>query len=110
MCAVDLNGSSSRVLRWAHHVAEEYQAELTLVHAGPASALEALARLQESIGSHAVPRVEEGEPAKVIAALAQELQADLLVIGRKGLAGMRGRLEMTAYSIIRESPCPVVSV
>jgi len=39
-----------------------------------------------------------------------ELKADLLVIGRKAEAGVLGRLEMTAYSIIRQSPCPVVSV
>jgi nucleotide-binding universal stress UspA family protein len=54
--------------------------------------------------------VEAGDVSKVVAHLAGELKADLLVIGRKSEAGVLGRLEMTAYSIIRQSPCPVVSV
>ena len=45
-----------------------------------------------------------------MAELTGEMKADLLVIGRKAEAGVLGRLEMTAYSIIRQSPCPVVSV
>ena len=114
VCAVDLKESSARVLTWAHRIAEEYQAELTLVHARPASerskAGEALDRLQASVGTQAAVRIVEGEPADVVAGLAKELHADLLVIGRRGLAGFLGRLEMTAYSIIRQSPCPVVSV
>ncbi len=114
VCAVNLGASSGRVLHWAQHVAEEYQAELTLVHVasngGSASARASLERLQNRLGVAAALRVEEGEPSKALASLAEQLQADLLVIGRKGLPGIRGRLEMTAYSIIRESPCPVVSV
>jgi nucleotide-binding universal stress UspA family protein len=46
----------------------------------------------------------------VVAQLAGKLKADLLVIGRKSASGVLGRLDMTAYSIIRQSPCPVVSV
>jgi hypothetical protein len=38
------------------------------------------------------------------------LPADLLVIGRGSAAGMFGRLRTNAYAIIRQSPCPVVSV
>jgi nucleotide-binding universal stress UspA family protein len=54
--------------------------------------------------------VVTGEVSKVVAELSGETKADLLVIGRKAEAGVLGRLEMTAYSIIRQSPCPVVSV
>jgi nucleotide-binding universal stress UspA family protein len=50
-----------------------------------------------------------GRP-EAIAHLAGKLKTDLLVIGRKSAAGVLGRLDMTAYSIIRQSPCPVVSV
>ena len=38
------------------------------------------------------------------------LPADVLVIGRGSAAGMFGRLRTNAYAIIRQSPCPVVSV
>jgi nucleotide-binding universal stress UspA family protein len=116
LCAVDLKPSSARVLEWANHIAEEYQAELTLVHVTGGSqhvkeeARHALERLREAAGSRAALVVEPGDVSKVVAHLAGELKADLLVIGRKAESGVLGRLEMIAYSIIRESPCPVLSV
>jgi nucleotide-binding universal stress UspA family protein len=42
--------------------------------------------------------------------MAKEHGANLLVIGRGSASGIFGRLRANAYSIIRESPCPVVSV
>jgi nucleotide-binding universal stress UspA family protein len=118
VCALDLKPSSIRVLDWAARLAEEYQAELTLVHVIPggddrsarSGVREELERLQKAARARAVLRVEIGEVSKTVAALGAELKADLLVIGRKAEAGVLGRLEMTAYSIIRQSPCPVVSV
>lgn len=118
LCAVDLKPSSARVLDWASHLAEEYQAKLTLVHVTEGGstqhvrgeALRALMHLQEAAGSRAALRVEAGDVSKVVAQLTGELKADLLVIGRKAEAGVLGRLEMVAYTIIRQSPCPVVSV
>jgi nucleotide-binding universal stress UspA family protein len=118
LCAVDLKQASARVLDWARHLAVEYQAELTLIHVTPGSetknahsvAQRSLEKLQENVGSRAAMRVEAGEVSKVVAHLAGELKADLLVIGRKAESGVLGRLEMTAYTIIRQSPCPVVSV
>jgi nucleotide-binding universal stress UspA family protein len=118
LCAVDLKPSSAGVLDWASHLAEEYQAELILVHVLPGSeaqrargeAQRALEHLQAEAGSQGALRVEAGDVSKVIAHLTGELKADLLVIGRKAEAGVLGRLDMTAYSIIRQSPRPVVSV
>ena len=118
VCAVDLGPSSARVLGWARHLAEEYQAELTLVHVsrgsetrdGPSLARQSLERLQEEVGSRAAVRVGVGDVPKAVGHLAGELKADLLVIGRKAESGILGRLDMTAYTIIRQSPCPVVSV
>jgi nucleotide-binding universal stress UspA family protein len=118
LCAVDLKPLSARALDWASHLAEEYQAELTLAHVAPGSetqqargaAQAALERLQEAAGSHAALRVEFGEVSKAVAQLTGEVKADLVVIGRKPDAGVLGRLDMVAYAIIRQSPCPVVSV
>src|SRR5580704_4101413 len=75
LCAVDLKSASARVLDWASHLAEEYQAELTLVHVtegGAAQhargeALRALGHLQEAAGYRAAIRVETGDVAKVVA-------------------------------------------
>jgi len=38
------------------------------------------------------------------------LPADLLVIGRGSASGVFGRLRTNAYAIIRQSPCPVLSI
>ena len=75
-----------------------------------AGARKALELLQEAVGARGVIRVETGDVSKVVTHLSKELKADLLVIGRKAEAGILGRLDITAYSIIRQSPCPVVSV
>ncbi len=54
--------------------------------------------------------IESGSPAEVVADTVDQFNADLLVIGRSEAAGMFGRLRTNAYAIIRQSPCPVVSV
>jgi nucleotide-binding universal stress UspA family protein len=117
LCAVDLKPLSTRVLDWASHLAEEYQAELTLVHVTPADTQPARAHAQSALEQLRTAtyypvsvRVEAGDASTVVAQLAGKLEADLLVIGRKSASGVLGRLDMTAYSIIRQSPCPVVSV
>ena len=113
LCAVDLKPLSARVLDWASRLAEEYQAELTLVHVtsgGETKPARALEQLQAAAGYPMSVRVEAGDASTVVAQLAGKLKADLLVIGRKSASGVLGRLDMTAYSIIRQSPCPVVSV
>ena len=50
LCALDLKASSARVLDWAARLAEEYQAELTLVHVIPGDAtLHARAEVQQTL-------------------------------------------------------------
>jgi nucleotide-binding universal stress UspA family protein len=118
LCAVDLKLPSARVLDWANQLAKEYQAELTLLHVtsepltpnSDPDVRQALKELQKTVGSNAELRLGDGDPAKTVAQTARELGADLLVIGRRAESGLLGRLEVTAYSIIRQSPCPVVSV
>ena len=93
-----------------------YGARLTLLHVtacGPdvnLAAGEELRRLQGFVGAEADLAIETGEPARVICAAAERLKADVLVIGRGSAAGVFGRLRTNAYAIIRQSPCPVVSV
>jgi nucleotide-binding universal stress UspA family protein len=42
--------------------------------------------------------------------VAHQFEADLLVIGRHGGAGFEAHLRQNAYAILRESPCPVISI
>jgi nucleotide-binding universal stress UspA family protein len=116
LCAVDLGPQSSKALDWASGLAKEFGARLTLLHSSPCgpdirmAAGEELRLLQSSVGVEADLALETGEPSKVICAAAERLRADVLVIGRGSAAGVFGRLRTNAYAIIRESPCPVVSV
>ena len=47
---------------------------------------------------------------QAVSSAASQLDADLVVIGRAASRGVMGRLRTNAYSIIRQSFCPVVSV
>jgi nucleotide-binding universal stress UspA family protein len=128
LCAVDLGLQSRKTVAWAMGLQTEFAAELTLVHATTpisddpeAMAAEWLARirqnaekeltrLRQDTGANAAVVVECGEPANVIHAVASRMKADLVIIARGSAAGVFGRLRTNAYAIIRQSPCPVVSV
>jgi len=130
VCAVNLSGSSPRVLGWASQLAQEFKACLTVVHVLDSllpgtegyqlspewrkqvteSAVADLAGLQQRTGTAAAVSLRMGEAAENICAEVRRLQADLLVIGRSSETGILGRLTERAYAIIRQSPCPVVSV
>jgi nucleotide-binding universal stress UspA family protein len=69
-----------------------------------------LARLLETAGTKGEIHVEVGPVPDAVADIAGKVQADLLVIGRDGRDSVAGRLPTNAYAIIRESPCPVLSV
>lgn len=127
VCAVDLGPHSASVLRWAAGLAAEFDSKLTLLHVVPrldspgegqyadewrrrllADTSEAIAEVQQSAGIHVETVVESGDVSKAVRSAAGRLNADLVVIGR-GVAD-NARLRTHAYGIIRESPCPVVSV
>jgi len=116
LCAVDLGPQSGKAVAWASTLALEFGARLTLLHAMPCGpdvkreAGEDLRMLQVSSGVQADSLLESGEPAQVICDAAARLRADVLVIGRGSAAGVYGRLRTNAYALIRQSPCPVVSV
>jgi nucleotide-binding universal stress UspA family protein len=122
LCAVDLGPHSGKTLAWAAWVARQFGARLTLLHVTSAApdaggtpdlrdaAREELVRLQRAVDVEAKVTVEPGDPSLAICAAAARLPADVLVIGRGSAAGVFGRLRTNAYAVIRQSPCPVVSV
>ena len=69
-----------------------------------------IAALLAAVGTSATVLINGGEPAGAVAAAAKEFHADLLVIGRHSENSGDGHLRHNAYSIIRESPCPVISI
>ena len=75
------------------------------------SAQENLEAMQKSAGTNAdVVITDSNNIPLAVSSSASQLEADLVVIGRAASGGMLGRLRTNAYSIIRQSPCPVVSV
>jgi nucleotide-binding universal stress UspA family protein len=129
LCAVGLGPQSGGVLAWAARAAGEFDARLTLVHAIPRLeayngeyfdpnwrtllaniAAEQIEKLQQSVGTRAEVFIEDGDIARVVRCAALRRRAALLVIGRGSAEGIIGRLRTHSYAILRESPCPVVSV
>ena len=75
---------------------------------GEAYGPDAVALLQRAIQHTLSSDVPGLTSPQRLTEILDETKADLLVIGRaaKGL----GRLRSNAYALIRESPCPVISV
>ncbi len=124
LCAVDLGPRSEQTFAWAAWLAGEFHSRLTLMHALACtpetegswraqireSVAEEFVRMQAVVGAQAETLIDAGEPARAICSAVATAHADVLVIGRGSAAGVFGRLRTNAYAIIRESPCPVVSV
>jgi nucleotide-binding universal stress UspA family protein len=129
LCAVDLKPESVNVIRFAHEMADVYHAKLRLVNAVPVAesrpekyletdfrefllraAREEIARLQKEAGTQFDVCMEGGSVSSVIKGAAYHHDADLLIIGRGGHHNPFGRLRSNSYAIIRDSPCPVLSV
>ena len=129
LCAVDLGPHSRAVLEWAACFAREYGSDLDVVHVVPTStvsvggfyfdpewrtqveneARDRIAYLREGLGVKGDVRVETGEVAPAVRAVAEDSHADVVVIGRSH-GGLLGRLRANAYAIVRESPCPVAAI
>jgi len=111
LCAVNLDAHARTVLAGASELAEEYRAGLSVAHVSADP--QARAEVEEMLRTMHIKAsivVESGEVSHVVAGVAGRVRAALLVIGRSPQPGMFGRLRTHAYPIIRQSPCPVISV
>jgi nucleotide-binding universal stress UspA family protein len=129
MCAVDLTEKSIPTMQFAAGLAKEFGAKLWLVHAVPGAetrpekyfdndlqvyleeeARKEIGKMQEKAGVRAQICLGAGEVSHVVRDAAEHHDADLVVIGRGHATRTLGRLRTNVYSIIRQSPCPVISV
>ena len=131
VCAIGLGPESARVLRYATQVAEAFHVNLTLIHAIPSGqpglpvqldleervrsmekqeAHDRIRELQKAVGSHAPVKIAVGPIKDALTEAARRLQADELVIGRSSEPGSHGRLRDLTYAVVRDAPCPVLSV
>jgi nucleotide-binding universal stress UspA family protein len=128
-CAIGLDAESERVLRYANQTASSAHGNLRLIHAIPSAepgavvqfdleervqtaerqaALRRIDELQRRAGSCAPVHVVAGPVKEALTETARRLQADVLLIGRGAQAGVR--LRDLTYAVVRDAPCPVLSV
>lgn len=129
LCAIDIGPGSVELIRTASELAHSCQAKLRLVHAVPVDetrpekyletdftaalikmSREEIADIQQHAGTSLEVSVEGGTVSHVVRDAVKEFDADLVVLGRGKLHATFGRLRSNGYAVIRDSPCPVLSV
>ena len=136
LCPIDFSRHADLVVEWAAHLAEEHGSEVTLLHVYhlpvefqqlegaylPADfwdsmkeeAQRSLSRYAERLRARDIEVQEcarEGYPAGVIEEEAVQTKADLIVMGSRGLSGLKHLLlGSIAERVVQKAPCPVLTV
>jgi len=130
VCAVDLSPATTQIICAARDMAQQYGACVQLIHSIPAldlepddagvdapfqrflfdRATELIATFQAEAKTNFEALVRYGQVESVVRDAASSCGAQLIVIGRGRLTGLLGRLRTNVNNIIREAPCPVLSV
>jgi nucleotide-binding universal stress UspA family protein len=131
LCAIGIEEDSERVLRYAHEIAKQAQANLIIIHALESAdsnlpvqmdleeqiqsgerqkARQRIADLQRSIGSEVPVQIVVGPIKQALLAAARQFDGDVLIIGRGPESGSYGRIRDLTYTLIRDSPFTVLSV
>lgn len=134
VAACDFSTNAALATERAQSIAQRHGARLVLAHAfAPISSsrvdlsllppqfevdsVEALMRrLEEEAavladGIKVYPKIERGAPAATLVQLAQDENADLIVVGSRGLSGFEHTmLGSTAESVVGHASCPVLVV
>jgi|SRR5579864_626893 len=127
VCATDFSLGSLRAAEFAVSLAHEYQADLTLVHVVDEALTDSVdsakqlneQRLREMVPSE--PKllyqpevvVEIGPVAERILAVANELIADVIVMGVRGAGAFADTVShfgSIAHRVVATAPCPVMTV
>jgi len=127
LCVVNTGEEAMPLMQASNALAEAYRAKLSIVHVlgmppaawefdyGPyrtallASADAQLRQVKKELKIEAESEILEGAVADAVRQYAIDNQIDLVVTGRGHYQGLFGRLWSSLYSIVRESPCPVLS-
>ena len=130
LCAVDLTPHSRNTVSQAARIAAEFGARLALVHItasvqtyGPGGsyvvpewkealvefASREIVKLQQDVGTEAEVIIDSGDVHEVLNRAAEQVKADLLIIGHMPSGGHLGQ-NGSGYAIIRESHIPVLTV
>jgi nucleotide-binding universal stress UspA family protein len=127
---VDFTDCSNKALTYAVALAQQFEAELTLLNVVPThtypemAALDLLTdpmpgakkeleilRLMVGSAAECDTTLRRGMPATEIVAVAKELRSDLIVISTHGHKGLtHAILGSTTEKVLRHAPCPVLVV
>jgi nucleotide-binding universal stress UspA family protein len=136
LCPVDFSPSSDRALETAIALARQFGAAIHLIHSFPvhadafsaygpalrddvvqqyrASASDRLSRLRDEVASQGIAttaRLSPVDPSLAIADEARAEEVDLIVMGTRGLTGLKHiALGSVAERTLRIAPCPVMTV
>ena len=130
LCALDSGEHDNQILEWSAWLANQYRAELGILHATPqyqhpftilnrtpeaqqllsAEAKRHIHNLQTAAGTKAPVFLEFGEAGEVTERVARDFGADLILIGRHSEKIPGGQLRRNATAILRSAPCPVISI
>jgi nucleotide-binding universal stress UspA family protein len=127
LVAVDFSKSSHEAVRYAAALARDYGSSLSLLHVEesgwmgppltPAEEQQLLARMAATAREELAedrpltPLIMRGKPFHQIVEAARESNADLVVVGTRGLTGLKhALLGSTAERVIQHAPCPVLVV
>ena len=127
VCATDYSPPSTRAVEYAVSLAEEYGAQLSLLHVletRPSNISHLAVQIAERHLREALPGgaalalepefvVETGVVSDRVVNLAVDLSADLIVMGAHGagaLAETASRLGSTAHRVVSLAPCPVLTI
>lgn len=133
LVAVDLSEHSDQVVKRAQFIAKAFQAEISLLHVVeyvpvepmgeallPAVDIEdelvqgARRRLDELAERTGVPgvdrRVENGTIKSEVVRVAEEISADLVILGSRERHGVAVLLNLTEDTILHAAPCDVLAI
>jgi nucleotide-binding universal stress UspA family protein len=121
LVAVDIDHRTPKLIAIGNSMAKAFGAELHIVHASPDDGAgvaqymdpawrNEVARIMKEKIEASVQEAAATEAAKVVRAVAEDIHADLVILGRHLDKSLLGRLRTHSYAIVRESPCPVLSV
>jgi nucleotide-binding universal stress UspA family protein len=126
LCTVDLNSEAEIIFRAAAFLAQAYSARMCLLHVNsssrengqPPTAFELRRAFDNALSAGDEPGVGHDLCLCVLGSsipegirqIAMKEEADLVVVGRGHIRGTFTQAWSHLYTIIRESPCPVLSV
>jgi nucleotide-binding universal stress UspA family protein len=136
LCPIDFSRHAELVVEWAAHLAEEHASELILLHvyhlpvefqqlegaylpsdfwdSVKEEAEQSLARYGNALRKQGLvvrDVAREGYPASVIEEEAHREKADMIVMGSRGMSGLKHLLlGSIAKRVVQKAPCPVLTV